>query len=336
MFSSAVFIIFTVVISVHAFGNTFSLPKLSKAKNPQPLTEDVDEEGNSHEPNEKKGTVRSENEGHMEYLTQYISKSKNYRGYIENYSSFGREVKPYRNGNEVGLEYQFPLIGQHTTTFTNVFEPVEVSRNVDCFGASTQYIYPVGDGWTINTQISPGELKRELSKCGFFVNTSDWGVDYNKIIRESKEICYNIANFIVSDLNKVNKDSYENRIIAALNFVQHIPYGLPQFDTKNHVYMGIALIPESLVLGYSDCDSKSILLSSILIHMIDPEEIVLIKCTTSDGLHMITGVSGLYMQGTRTSFNGKDFLLLETTTPVGVNGHHFEGVEIIEYIPLSA
>jgi hypothetical protein len=121
-------------------------------------------------------------------------------------------------------------------------------------------------------------------------------------------------------LYKNNLDSYVNRIIAALNFVQFIPYGVPDFDDK-YVYFGLALPQESVAISFSDCDSKSTLLAGILKNLIDVENIILVTCMFDGGAHMILGISDLPFEGPSVNYKGKDYFLVETTTPIPLEHH---------------
>ena len=142
--------------------------------------------------------------------------------------------------------------------------------------------------------------------------------------------------FIKNELEKKGKDSYENRIRAALNFVQFIPYGVPEFDHETDVYWGLALPHESLAISYSDCDSKSVLLATILVNLIRPENIILVGCHMKDmGAHMIAGVAGFNYPGEYHHYNGKDFLLIETTTPHPLEAQPVGIYEQIEVIPIQ-
>jgi hypothetical protein len=119
-----------------------------------------------------------------------------------------------------------------------------------------------------------------------------------------------------------NQDNYFNRVQASLNFVQFLPYGLPEFDTDEWYYFGISTPPESFILGYSDCDSKSVFFASILSQLIPIENIILVTCTVnsgneaSNGEHMMVAVSDLGIEGESLTFKDKKYLLLETTRPM--------------------
>jgi hypothetical protein len=87
-----------------------------------------------------------------------------------------------------------------------------------------------------------------------------------------------------------------------------------------------------LAISYSDCDSKSVLFAGILHHLISEQNIILVGCTIEEGGHMIAGVAGIYFTGQYFPHQGKDYLLIETTTPIALENqpnNRFLDVEII-------
>jgi hypothetical protein len=142
-------------------------------------------------------------------------------------------------------------------------------------------------------------------------------------------------------LSSLGQDSYFNRVQAALNFVQFLPYGLPEFDTKEWSYFGISTPPESFILGYSDCDSKSIFFASILAELIPIEHVILINCTvnsaneSSTGEHMMVAVSGLEIPGEMIDCDGKKYLLIESTTPIGIGKFGWTSFKLNSIIKLK-
>jgi hypothetical protein len=171
--------------------------------------------------------------------------------------------------------------------------------------------------------LDPVTLKKECEAVESF------GVDYKKIVYSYIPFTKPISKLIFDQLTELCEDNYFNRVQAALNFVQFLPYGLPEFDTADWYYFGIATPPESFILGYSDCDSKSIFFAAILSELIPLENIILIHCTVnssnvaSSGEHMMVAVSELQILGETVAHNDKNYLLLETTTPIAIGQFHW-------------
>ena len=78
------------------------------------------------------------------------------------------------------------------------------------------------------------------------------------------------------------------------------------------------------------------MLASILVNLIRPENIILVLCQVKDmGAHMIAGVAGFNYPGEYHNYNGKDFLLIETTTPHPLEAQPVGIYEQIEVIPIQ-
>ncbi|WP_395802468.1 hypothetical protein [Daejeonella sp.] len=260
----------------------------------------------------------------IEFLTKHKSKTKIYSNAPQNYASFNNQ-KPIGKmlPDKVQFSYSFPLVKSHKVVFDCFLHPADVSSQVDLFGLSNSLIIKNKDGFKLRDGIHSDEFSLKMNQyCCFFKSFSDFGIDYKKLVFTYTSFTDKVSKFIYKELVSISQDNYFNRVQAALNFVQFLPYGLPEFDTNEWYYFGISTPPESFVLGYSDCDSKSIFFASILSQLIPAENIVLVSCTvnsgneSSNGEHMMAAVSDLGIEGESINFNGKKYLLLETTTPI--------------------
>jgi len=272
----------------------------------------------------------------IEYLAQFSSKQRNYRKSVENYQSFGYFVNGEIKDGYGMVTYKFPLIEKKESIFWLKFDPKIFSDTLSKFGVSRSFFSEINSkGYRI---LGSDEtlLKEQLNNNGFYFNNNgDWGLDYKYLLSISTEINTSIARFLANELYKNNLDSYVNRIIAALNFVQFIPYGVPDFDDK-YVYFGLALPQESVAISFSDCDSKSTLLAGILKNLIDVENIILVTCMSDGGAHMILGISDLPFEGPSVNYKGKDYFLVETTTPIPLEHHDtLSKYSNLKIIPIS-
>jgi hypothetical protein len=255
----------------------------------------------------------------IEHLTKHTSKPKNYRRTPKNYQSFGYSVNAKIVNEDVLIDYKFPLVDQSESTFSTKLSPLNVSSIVSLFGCHISCFAPVDANYFKLQSVDPEFLKKNMNKDGFYFNhfnSKGYGINYDDVIENSKELSSRIAAFIVSELKAKGKDTYVNRVRAALNFVQCIPYGVPAFDHEDYTYFGFSLPHESFAISYSDCDSKSVFFAGILHHLIDPKNIILVSCVIEEGGHMIAGVSDLPFAGQFIRYNSKDYLLLETTVPI--------------------
>jgi hypothetical protein len=214
-------------------------------------------------------------------------------------------------------------VESNEVTFTTKFHPVNFSGILDCHGV------------TKNLD-SEEAFKKQWNRNGFYFHSAtECGIDYNHVISISTPLNHQIAEFILSELQRAGKDNYQNRISAALNFVQYIPYGVPDFDTGEYIYGGISLPHESVAISYADCDSKAAMMAGILLHLISAENMVLVACVSGTTPHMVIGVSDLPYPGQRVDYKGKSFLLVETTTPATLHEQDsFETNTNIEIVPI--
>ena len=258
----------------------------------------------------------------IEQLAAMSSKQKDYRRPPDNHKTFGYGIRGTMDGQIATMEYVFPLLDGKETRFACQFEVPNFSSVISQFGVHAS-CYGPRDKSTYELKTHDEDyLRAHMNADGFFfrsMNYSDWGLDYNHVIDISAELCSKIAHFIALELQNSNRDSYINRVHAVLSFVQYIPYGMPDFDHKEHCYFGFSLPHESVAISYSDCDSKSALFAGILRHLIKHDNIVLVSCEIEEEGHMVVGVSDLPFPGQHVSHNGKQYLLLETTTPIPIH-----------------
>lgn len=277
----------------------------------------------------------------IEFLTQYIQRvEKDY-----NIPPKGLSTSRYNvtgsiiNDTHAAMSYQFPLVKGKVSNIKIDLKPQSVSALVDSFGLSSPYVSEIEGG--INYAIPKADtdefnqFQRELSAGNWIIEDGELNVDYKNLVRIHQSFCSEISNHIVKELKDFKSDTYFNRVQAVLNFVQHIPYGQPLFNKNNFNFFGLALPPESFILNYSDCDSKSIFFASILSNLISHDNIVLVRCITAEP-HMMVAVKGLNIfTGQHVECDGDDFLLLETTTPCVIGEKHWENFRLKKIIKLA-
>jgi hypothetical protein len=277
----------------------------------------------------------------IEFLSQYKTKTKNYNNDPENYNNYISSPTGIVFKDKVRMMYEFPLVNSKHGIFDTFLYPSAISNDIDKFGINTNLVIKNKDGFSINTAITADSFKLLMNNNGWYFNSyQDFGVDYKYLVNSYSEFSKKIALTIYKDLVNLNEDSYFNRVQAALNFIQFLPYGLPEFDSEEWYYFGIATPPESFILGYSDCDSKSIFFASIVIHLIPPENIILVNCTvnstneSTNGEHMMVAVSNLDINGELIYHNSRNYLLLETTAPIKIGNFEWEAFKTNKIISL--
>ena len=272
----------------------------------------------------------------IEYLTQHKDLTKNYGAEAKKLDSSPYNVTGKRIGEQVEMIYTFPLIKNIKSKMVLNLEPKSVSSFVNTFGLPNKYYTSTNDvvKFVYPANEDPNIINNELAtRCGFF-DGIDHGVDYNALIEKNAAFCKPIADHILNQLVENKEDSYFNRVQAVLNFVQFIPYGLPDFDAPGWCYFGIALPAESFILNYSDCDSKSIFFTCILSHLIGKENIALVRCEVPEP-HMMTAIHGLNVQGKMVNSESKSFLLLETTKPSVIGTFPWDEFDVNKIIILN-
>jgi hypothetical protein len=282
----------------------------------------------------------------MRYLTsKTVRVAKNYEPPPAQWGTSRYNVQTAIVNEKVNLVYQFPLIGKEKSIFSTDLIPSTVSSIVDRFGVKSAFIENEPEGVLFRVPLDPVErhqFESDLREGAWVINDhGDVEVEYAKLLWDSRELVKPIAAHVVNELTRLGRDGYFNRVQAVLNFVQFIPYGQPNFDHQDFSYFGVSLPPESLVLNYSDCDSKSLLFATILSHLIDEKNIVLVLCNVTSKedkpeRHMMVGVKGLGISGGRTVvFNRSDFLLLETTQPSAIGSWDWKTFDLESVIPMT-
>jgi hypothetical protein len=262
----------------------------------------------------------------IEWLTQHRTMTKNYGKGPKKFNTSGRDgVMSTIQKDRATFKYTYPLVGKHEHTIIYDLYPNEVSVWVSKFGVPSD-----------NSSI---HVEQSQNSHQYIIRGNVVSPDLKSIVDFQRPFTRFIAESIRQRLMDLGKLNHFNLVQSVLNFVQYIPYGVPDFDTKEWDYMGLAVPPESFILGYSDCDSKSVFMASILSHLILREQIILVRCrvkgSSSDraGAHMMIAVSDLENKNHSIYHKGKNFLLMETTTPCDIyhfGWHSFSKSQIVD------
>lgn len=278
----------------------------------------------------------------IEFLTQHKLKGKNYNRTPKGFSSYSKSLVGKKVQEKAVFRYEYPLVDNHKGIFETSFLPNAISQQVDYYGLKDYLIIKSESGYQLNTSIVESDFKKNMNKDGWFFNSfADAGVDYKYIVNKYADFSSRIAFQIYSDLAKTGKDSYFNRVQAALNFVQFIPYGRPELDANGWYYHELSVPPETFIMGYGDCDSKSVFFASILTNLIPLENIVLVECLVksvndkTNGAHMMVAVSNLAISGESVTFENNEYLLLETTQPIAIGQFDWESFRATSIIGLT-
>jgi hypothetical protein len=273
----------------------------------------------------------------IEFLTQQKTREKNYENPPNEYKDHGRLITgEIIDETSAVLYYNYPLVGNIENDFIFYADVKTVSQAVDKFGGSSKYLYKDGDNYKFHPTSDMAGMINAFNKDGFFMNQQKMGIDYNYLLHHSGPIGKQIADDILKQLQNLGLDNRENRVISACNFVQFIPYGQPEFDKGKDIYFGLSIPYESLILSFCDCDSKSLLLATILFHLIDYNDIIFVGCDLPEGAHMILGVSGLNLNGLKYRYKGIEYMLIETTVPHNIEELEYDNIKITDIYPVKS
>ena len=127
-------------------------------------------------------------------------------------------------------------------------------------------------------------------------------------------------------IKTLGKDSTpRERVEFLLRFVQDIPYGIPPTHSNSKVISGILSPPQIFIEKWGDCDSKVLLISSILAH--EPRYKILLVYLEN---HLLMAFEGRpHPNDSFIVFQGSKFILADPTGPahlkLGNPGPDFKG-----------
>jgi hypothetical protein len=278
----------------------------------------------------------------IEYLTKEKFKAKDYSKYPKGFSQYNKKLTGKLIDDRAAFRYEYPLIDGHGGVFETTFLPTDISRQVDYYGLKDHLIHKSENGFSLRSDLSKSDYMANMNTDGwYFKSYSDFGVNYRELAYRFSSFTQPIAQKIYNDLHALGKDSYFNRVQATLNFVQFIPYGRPEYDAPGWYYHELAVPPECFIMGYGDCDTKSLFFVSILLHLIPPENMVLVNCvvdatsTSEGGNHCMAAVSNLGIHNENIIFENKKYVLIETTQPCQIGAANWKSFEAKEIIGLA-
>ncbi len=216
-----------------------------------------------------------------------------------------------KNGKYI-VSYTFKDYHDKLVSLTAKFDKKAMDKDINIFGIPKSMFEP----YTATPEIEKRRAK-QLKDGLFKSNGNTISIDKNAFISEYRKYCKPIAEWMVSYLKSRLIDTRRERIELAIKFVQDIPYAIPTDRDPNWSYGGVNPIPEILITGWGDCDSKAFLFAGILSYLIDYRDI---RFAGEPG-HLYTLIkndkNNIVKNGTTTYFtlNGKYFLAAETAGP---------------------
>ncbi len=216
-----------------------------------------------------------------------------------------------KDGNYI-INYTFKDNHDNIVSLSASFNKKAVDDDINIFGIPKSMF---------DTYVSTPESEKKRAKQmkdGLFKLVGNTiAIDKDASILTYRKYCKPIAEWMVGYLKGQNIDTRRERIELAIKFVQDIPYAIPTDRDPNWNYGGVNPIPEILITGWGDCDSKAFLFAGILSYLIDYRDI---RFAGEPG-HLYTLIANdkkdIVKNGSTTYFNieGKYFLVAETTGP---------------------
>ncbi|HAW02569.1 MAG: hypothetical protein ACJ0BN_15990 [Limisphaerales bacterium] len=248
-----------------------------------------------------------------------IRESSNPTEAIQNLEEFNFTA-PEQTGS-VTRVYQWNTVGirgHHLQTGKVRFDisKNELIRQIASFGVSEEslsFSYRKGNLARILER-----KRRAFAKRGILTNGSQYRPDYRWMIRQSRKPIQHVSQMLKQSFEKKSGKSGSDLIAYITNFVQNLDYRIPQSPREwpwkpqlQIVNCGVNMPLETLYNGWGDCDSKSVLLATLLGNLGNINTVFL-----EGNRHAFIGIAG--MPGRNEHFvthRNIKYRLIETTTP---------------------
>jgi hypothetical protein len=153
--------------------------------------------------------------------------------------------------------------------------------------------------------------------------------DYARLVAEALPYVRGVARAVLAQWRPIrNGPQYEDDVDALVSFVQRsIPYTTDWIEPDGNERFGLRTPGATLLYG-GDCDSKSLLLATLLRATRPNLPLLLILLDTTDGPHSVLGV-GIHPGtcATAVEFDGQIYTLVESTSGWGI-GQVEEGFDV--------
>jgi len=167
-------------------------------------------------------------------------------------------------------------------------------------------------------------LRNQMIKKSFFKGEGNvFYPDFNRMIPFYMGFTSPLYALTIKTLGK--DSTPRERVEFLLRFVQDIPYGIPPNRSNSKVISGILTPPQIFIEKWGDCDSKVLLISSILAH--EPRYKILLVYLEN---HLLMAFEGRpHPNDSFIVFQGSKFILADPTGPahlkLGNPGPDFKG-----------
>ena len=261
------------------------------------------------------------------FITQVSCHSVNYhqpKGIIEDLIPTEYQKNPFTQQNvEItkkvyGFKYKFSSPSNEWFEWKWKYKRVETNEMIKKFGMP-QSIFEPFQATKKNVRLRNQAIKRSFFK----EEGSKLYPDFNRMIPFYMGFTSPLYALTIKTLGK--DSTPRERVEFLLRFVQDIPYGIPPTHSNSKVISGILSPPQIFIEKWGDCDSKVLLLSSILAH--EPRYKILLVYLEK---HLLMAFEGRpHPNDSFIVFQGSKFILADPTGPahlkLGSPGPDFNG-----------
>ena len=201
-------------------------------------------------------------------LTQISCSSKNYhqpKGQIENLTPSKYQKTPLtRQSVEItkktySFKYKFSSPSNEWFEWSWTYKRLETNEMINKFGISKSIFEPFQA-----TEKNVKSRNRIIKTSLFKKEGKVISPDFNRMIPFYMGFTSPLYALTIRTLGK--DSTPRERVEFLLRFVQDIPYGIPPTRSNSKVISGVLSPPQIFIEKWGDCDSKVLLLSSILAH----------------------------------------------------------------------
>ena len=260
-------------------------------------------------------------------ITQVSCHSAKYhqpKGIIENLIPSEYQKNPYTEQNvEItkkvyGFKYKFSSPTNEWYEWEWKYKRVETNEMIKKFGLPQSILEPYQA-----TKKNVRLRKRVIKESFFKEDRKKLYPDFNRIIPFYMGFTSPLYALTIKTLGK--DSTPRERVEFLLRFVQDIPYGIPPNRSNSKVISGILTPPQIFIEKWGDCDSKVLLISSILAH--EPRYKILLVYLEN---HLLMAFEGRpHPNDSFIVFQGSKFILADPTGPghlkLGNPGPDFKG-----------
>jgi hypothetical protein len=171
-----------------------------------------------------------------------------------------------------------------------------------------------------------------MIRMGMFKETREFIYpDYSKVAVASMPITYPLYDLLEKTVTQ-KKLNFRDSIELVMKFCQDIPYGVPPTHYNGRYIGGMFPPPLCINKKYGDCDTKAVLLASILAFNTKCEIVFILVQSPS---HLLIGIAGVPRPYDKyVTHLGKDWIYCEpagsSRIPYGVSGSPYDKINRID------